>query len=228
MRNGIEGVAFDLDGTLYPNYRLNYKLVPFILKELRLISAFGKARNIIRNEQKNGSAHNDFYGYQADLTAKLLSSQPELVREKIDRLIYKGWEPFFKDIKLYKMAVETLAGLQKAGYKMGLLSDFPPETKLDYLGLLDWGKGWDAVHCSERCGALKPHPLPFENLAAAMNLPCEKIIYVGNSHSYDVTGAQKAGMKTAWIKNPLVSGNKKPKPDFFFSNYRQLFDFMIN
>jgi putative hydrolase of the HAD superfamily len=98
---------------------------------------------------------------------------------------------------------------------------------LDYLGL----KGlWDAVLCSECCGALKPHPLPFTQLAKTMEIPPEKILYVGNSRPYDVAGASGAGMKTAWVKNFLFpgSGLKKPLPDFTFSNYRQLHDFMIN
>jgi putative hydrolase of the HAD superfamily len=237
MRDGIEGVAFDLDGTLYPNYRLNVRLLPFILKETRLLSAFGKARNIIRKEQKDSpvkifKSDDEFYEYQADIVSKLLKESldpapPERMREKIERLIYKGWEPFFKRIKLFNNVVKTLSLLKAAGYKLGLLSDFPPETKLEYLGIAGF---WDAVLCSERCGALKPHPASFTELAKAMSLPCEKILYVGNSRPYDVVGAEKAGMKTAWVKSPLFpgSGLKKPKPDFTFSNYRQLHDFMIN
>ncbi|MDR1837429.1 MAG: HAD family hydrolase [Treponema sp.] len=228
MRNGIEGIAFDLDGTLYPNYRFNVKLVPFVLKEWRLLTAFGKARNIIRNEQENASfTPGGFYEYQARITAEILAVSPELMREKIDRYIYKNWEPLFKTIKLYKKAVETLKALRKAGYKLGMLSDFPPETKLEYLGISGI---WDAVLCSEHCGALKPHPLPFTELAAAMSLKCEKILYVGNSRPYDVAGAGRAGMKTAWIKSPLFPGGgfKKPVPYFAFSNYRQLYDFMLN
>jgi len=227
MRPNIEGIAFDLDGTLYPNYRLNVRLVPFLLKETRLISAFGKARIIIRKEQEAGSLVNgDFYDYQAEVTAKLLGLPVIKTKEKIVRQIYKGWEPFFKKIKLFKQVTETLDALKKTGYKLGLLSDFPPETKLKYLNI---DKGWDAVLCSERCGALKPHPLSFEMTAEKMGLPCEKIIYVGNSHSYDVAGAAGAGMKTAWIRSPLASGSgkKQPKPDFSFHNYRQLFEFMI-
>jgi putative hydrolase of the HAD superfamily len=229
MRSGIEGVAFDLDGTLYPNYRLNIKLVPFILKEWRLLAAFGKARRIIRIEQEGPSfAQNGFYERQVEIAAKILSVPEQPLKEKIDRLIYKGWEPLFKTIKLYKNAAETLAALRGAGYKLGLLSDFPPETKLEYLGISS--SLWDAVLCSEYSGALKPHPLSFKELAAAMSLPCEKILYVGNSRSYDVAGAARAGMKTAWIKNALFpgSGLKKPRPDFSFSNYRQLYQFMLN
>jgi len=226
MRENIKGVAFDLDGTLYPNYRLNIRLIPFILKELRLIAAFGKTRDLIREElEKNSLSQGDFYEYQAEKTAKLLSVQPGPLKEKIDRLIYKGWEPIFKSIKLFKGVNETLDALRKANYKLGLLSDFPPETKLKYLGVTCT---WDAVHCSERCNALKPHPLSFIKLADAMSLPPEEILYVGNSHRYDVIGAARAGMKTAWIKPALYLGSKnKPKPDFSFSNYRQLYDFML-
>jgi len=228
MRNDIEGVAFDLDGTLYPNYRLNIRLLPSLLKNWRLLSTFGKARNIIRKEQKElSSPFPDFYRRQTEIIAEILNKPPELIDEKIELLFYKGWEHFFKKIKLFKGTAETLAALRKTGYKLGLLSDFPPETKLEYLGISGI---WDAVLCSERCGALKPHPLSFTELAAAMSLPPEKILYVGNSHSYDVTGANRAGMKTAWIKNPLFPGcgRKKPLPDFSFSNYRQLYDFMLN
>jgi len=227
MRKDIEGAAFDLDGTLYPNYRLNIKIFPLIIKELRLVSAFGKTRKIIRKEQaKSAPLEGDLYKYQAELTAKILSEPPEQINEKINRMIYRAWEPFFENIKLFKYVTETLDALRNAGYKLGLLSDFTPETKLKYLGISD---GWDAVLCSERCGALKPHPKPFIDLAAAMSLPPEKILYVGNSRNYDVAGAAGVGMKTAWIKSPIFpgSGLKKPKPDFSFSNYRQLYNFML-
>jgi len=228
MRDKIEGVAFDLDGTLYPNRRINIRLIPFIIKEWRLLAAFGRVRRKIRKEQENSSVRQgNFYEYQAFLTAEILSAPPEVIHEKIDRLIYKGWEPMFKKIKLFDMAAETLDALRKAGYKLGLLSDFPPETKLEYLGISGI---WNAELCSERYNVLKPHPKPFIELAAAMSLPCEKILYVGNSRSYDIAGAAGAGMKTAWVKNAFFPGNglKKPKPDFTFSNYRQLHDFMLN
>ncbi|MCL2196452.1 MAG: HAD family hydrolase [Treponema sp.] len=226
MRDGIKGIAFDLDGTLYPNYRLNLRLVPFILKEWRMLAAFGKARNIIRNEQrKSPPCRECFYEHQADITAQILKVPAGPLKIKIDNRIYKGWEPLFKKIKLYKHVIETLEGLKKAGFKLGLLSDFPPETKLEYLKISGY---WDAVHCSENSGALKPHPLSFTELAGAMALPAQCIMYVGNSHTYDVAGAASAGMKTAWIKSRFVSAEKKePKPDFFFHSYRQLYDFMI-
>jgi len=228
MRNGIEGVAFDLDGTLYPNYRLNIKLLPFILREWRLLAAFGEARKIIRAEQENSLPRSgDFYGYQAGVVAKILSGEPGEIEKKIDSLIYRGWEPHFKTIKLFKNAAATLSALRKAGYKLGLLSDFPPGKKLANLKIDNF---WDAVLCSEDFGAIKPHPKPLTELAKAMSLPCGKILYVGNSRAYDVAGATKAGMKTAWKKSALFpfADKKNPKPDFIFSDYRQLRDYMVH
>jgi len=230
----LKGIAFDLDGTLYPNYRLNLRLIPFAAREFQLLSAFGKARNIIRKYQSENPdiiyEQNDFYTHQAEITAKILSVQPEPLKEKIEKLMYRGWEPIFKSVKLFKGVNETLLTLHKAGYKLGLMSDFPPETKLKNLGVPDI---WDAVLCSECCGALKPHPMPFIKLAEAMSLPPENILYVGNSLPYDVGGGAKAGMKTAWLTPWLMPwlkpspGGKKPKPDFLFSNYRQLLKYIL-
>jgi len=227
MQNTIEGVAFDLDGTLYPNYRLNIRLVPLILKELRLVAAFGKARDILHREPETTCPPPDFYERQAALVAEILGARPEVVKEKIERRIYRAWEPLFKAIKPFRHAAETLAALKTAGFKLGIMSDFPPGIKLEHLGLSGF---WDAELCSEHCGMLKPHPLPFRELAAAMALPPEKILYAGNSRSYDIAGAHRAGMKTAWIKSPFFpgKGRKLPLPDFAFSDYRQLRDFMLN
>jgi len=226
--SNIEGVAFDLDGTLYPNHSLNIKLIPFAMKEMRLLAAFGKARTIIRKEQQNtpNCQFPDFYKRQAEVTAEILGEQQEPVKEKIELLIYRGWEPLFKSISLFTGAMETIAAFRAAGIKVGLLSDFPPEIKLEYLGLAGL---WDAALCSEHYGALKPHPLPFMELASAMSLPPEKILYVGNSRPYDVTGAKTANMQTAWIKSPLFpgSGFKKPIPDFTFYRYRQLCNYVL-
>jgi len=232
MISDIKGIAFDLDGTLYPNYRLNIRLLPFILKEARLLSAFGKTRNIMRKEQEESFQSQsiisdvDFYERQAQITAKILNVPADEIKEKIDKLIYKGWEPIFKNIKPFKNVYETLVVFKNAGLKLGLLSDFPPETKLEHLKLNSF---WDAVDCSERSGAIKPHPLPFRKLAESMGLLCENILYVGNSYKYDVIGAARAGMKTAWIKNRLEPSKafKTPEPDFSFINYRQLQKIML-
>jgi len=231
-------IAFDLDGTLYPNFSLNIRLVPFLLKEQRLLRAMDKARRYLRN---TGAYGDDFYDTQARLMGDILRQPMEKVREKNEQLIYRGWEPFFKKIRLFPHVRETLDAFRKAGITLGLLSDFPPEKKLENLKIAGY---WDAVVCSEKTGRLKPDRASFLELAGMMGAAPEDILYVGNSVSYDVAGAANAGMKTALVKSwwkklfpmaalrNLVSNGRKtagpsPRPDFTFCDYRQLRDYVL-
>jgi putative hydrolase of the HAD superfamily len=231
MRPNIEAVAFDLDGTLYPNYSLNVKLIPFALKNPRLLLAFGKARKIMHSE-RTGAEQADFYERQAALVAGIMGEQPDIIRNKIERLIYRGWEPHFRKIKLYSGVLECLEAFRCAGLKLGLLSDFPPGVKLEHLGI---DSLWDAVLCSERIGSLKPEGASFTELAKALGIEPGKILYVGNSFCYDVAGAKKAGMSAALIKRSLFSTgagiiSKKAgfQADFVFFDYRQLRDYVLS
>jgi putative hydrolase of the HAD superfamily len=220
----FSAVAFDLDGTLYPNYRLYVRLLPFLCRHWPLVAALGKARKIIRQEQElpPTSVLSDFHVHQAQLVAKLLHAPPEQIREKIDRLVYRDWERHFTAIKLFPHVREVLSGLRSAGLQMGLLSDFPPLVKLKNLGLEDC---WDIVLCSEDTGTIKPALRPFMELADALKCPPAQMLYVGNSRRYDMAGAKRAGMKTALR---TLSGRSGGVVDLAFHDYRQLRDFVLN
>ena len=226
MSQDLDAVAFDLDGTLYPNYRLNIRLLPFLLGHWPLLVAFGRARDRIRAEQEKApsSFSDDFYGYQARLTAEMLNAPPDKIGEKIDRLVYRGWEPLFARIKLLPHVTEVLAELKASGLKLGMLSDFPTQTKLKNLGIAGI---WDAEICSEATGALKPSSRPFACLADALHCAPGRILYVGNSYRYDMVGAKRAGMKTALLVSRGLPGRAKPAADFTFRDYRKLADFVL-
>ena len=220
VKTRFSAVAFDLDGTLYPDFRLFFRLIPFSFKNYRLLRAMGKARA----EMRKSSAHEgDFYERQARLMGEILGEETKKVKEKTERLIYQGWVPLFRNIKLFPHLRETLDAFRDAGIRMGLLSDFPPETKLETMKLTEY---WDVMLCSEVSGRLKPDPLSFLELAGKMGKKPEEILYVGNKLSYDVEGAHAAGMKAAlilprWKKSPAACGA------FVFSDYRQLRDFVL-
>jgi len=231
MKMKFPGVAFDLDGTLYPNRNFYIHLIPFLLKESRYLRVFGKVRDRIRREASIGKFNHgpvSFYQIQAQYMAEELGQDPALLLQKNEEMIYRGWEPLFKKVSLFPQVKEILHFLRENGVKLGLLSDFPPLKKLEILGISGI---WDAVLCSEETGRLKPDPLPFNELVKTMNLPPEKILYVGNSYSYDVVGARQTGMKTAWIRPkrkclfPELNGDKTA--DLIFYSYRQLKNFML-
>jgi putative hydrolase of the HAD superfamily len=223
----FDAVTFDLDGTLYPDRRLYIKVFP-VLKDLPFMTAFNKARKMLRNNADAGktSENDSFYDAQARIMADFLGQDAGLVKDKLEKRIYRGFEPHFKTIKLFPFVKETLAALQKAGVLLGILSDFPLETKLANLGLAHI---WDAVVESEAVGALKPHTLAFKRLTDELGAEPQRILYVGNSVRYDVEGAHRAGMTAALKTSALgvVVNKGKKKAEFVFADYRKLLNYMI-
>jgi putative hydrolase of the HAD superfamily len=225
MDHRFDGIAFDLDGTLYPNYRLNIRIIPFILKEFPLLLALGEARSRMRFGREDCPAGAEFYDYQARIMAEILGEESDAVKARTERLIYRGWEPLFTRIAPFPHVRETLETLKGQGFKLGLLSDFPPELKLANMGLAGY---WDTVLCSETTGRIKPHPLPFQELAKQLGVAPERLLYVGNSVPYDIIGAKKAGMKAALVTHLPIKKREKPgNADFAFSDYRQLSQYVL-
>ncbi|UTC66071.1 MULTISPECIES: HAD family hydrolase [unclassified Treponema] len=233
MKYGISAIAFDIDGTLYPSWRFNLRIIPFLLKNFNLMSAFNKTRKDIRlwQEKNPDKLLSNFFDFQAEILAEHSGKTKEDVKNFLETEIYTGWKKRFARIKPYFFVKEAIEEFKRQGLKIGLLSDFLPEQKNDVWGILPL---CDASFGTESIGALKPSPLPFQKLAEALEEPCSKILYVGNNLKYDVAGAKSAGMYTACIKGRFFILLKKlffqkeaEKPDIYFSNYRQLLKFMI-
>ena len=226
--SGIDAIAFDIDGTLYPAWKLTLHAAPFFVRNIRFMNAFRKVRRILHKHSVSDpdKVLPDFFHLQNELLATHLNISAHEAGLFLDREIYKGWQQKFLHISPYPFVKEVILQLKTAGFKIGILSDFPPEQKGDVWGILPL---CDAALNSEAAGALKPSHVPFYRLAEALNTPCERILYVGNSIEYDVFGASAVGMKTACIENTILSlfGKKRPRPDISFSNYRQFLKYVL-
>ncbi len=188
----IKAVGFDIDGTLYPNYRLWVRIFPSLLGNLRLLLSMGSARDRLRSERHEGR----FYAVQAELASRRLNRPAHEVLELLEERFYRGWEPAFSRVRPYTGVREEVLALKAAGLKVGVLSDFPIRGKLERMGLAGI---WDAEICSEEVGRLKPAAEPFLALARALGTEPGEMAYVGNSERYDVAGAGAAGMRTILI-----------------------------
>ena len=70
-------------------------------------------------------------------------------------------------------------------------------------------------------GCHKPCKEVFIEASKKINLPCEEILFVGDTAETDIIGAQSVGMKTAWIR----MGRSYPlenKPDFEIDHVKDL------
>ena len=79
------------------------------------------------------------------------------------------------------------------GIKVGVFSDYPPELKLDALGI---GGRFSVVLCSTdpEVGMFKPHPRGFLVAAARWQIDPSEVLVVGDRPDTDAAGAVAAGM----------------------------------
>ncbi len=222
MLDGISAIAFDIDGTLYSSPLFYLRIFPYMLKNLPFYLKFNKVRKVLHRS----APLQDFYEYQARLFSELTGCSVEESKKKIQAVVYDGLIPYFKKTKTFAGVKEAFQKIKGAGYKIALLSDFPPEQKDDMWGLLPY---CDVVLGSERIGALKPSVYPFGVMANELGVKKEQILYVGNSVKYDVRGAKNAGMMSAYIL-PLwrkLFHRQLKLADISFSNYRQLTEIVL-
>ena len=210
-------VAFDVDGTLYPNFRMYLRSLPFAVRHYKLLRAFSKARKDLRRIRPI----EDFQTLQAQLTGARLGLDTEAAREKISRLMYGKWEKVLHDVPLFPGAKDLLLRLKEAGVLLAVASDFPVSSKLGILGVDGL---WDFELSTEDTNYLKPNPEPFLEIAKGLGIAPEAILYVGNSYEYDVLGAKNVGMAAAHLTRKPV---KDSIADFSFSSFGQLAEFLF-
>lgn len=212
---GIKGIGFDIDGTLYSNIFMYICTVPSFIKHPRLVWHYSRARAEIRKIRPV----NNFRRTQAALVAGSMGIDEAKARALIEKKLYEDWEGKFRIIEPLPGLKEGIEELKKRGFKLGVLSDFPVQNKLKFLGL----EGWECSFTSESTGYLKPHPESFIELAKRLGLKPEEILYVGNSYEKDIEGAAAIGMKTAHLSSKPV---KNSIADLTFNRYEQLFEYI--
>ncbi len=230
MVEGIRAVAFDIDGTIYPTHRFYLKVWPYYLKNLKFFINFGKVRKELHRRaasltRLDSSQEKDpaksFYKEQSQLLAEKMHVSPEEAGRMIEDICYKGLVKYYTSVEPYADALKVIYEIKASGLKVAILSDFPPEQKKDVWGMT---KICDLVLGTESCGVLKPSTVPYLRLAQELGLEPWQILYVGNSKTFDVGGAKKAGMKSAFKLKGFRKLFNRPYPpsDFSFGNYRQL------
>jgi len=208
----IRAVAFDIDGTLYPNGRMYRASLGIVLRHWRLFRAFGAARKTVRTRHPIADLRRE----TAELTAEQLGISAEAASQRIDEVIYSQWENVLRRVPLYPGVTELLADLRSRGVPRAAMSDFPVVSKLDLLGIAEY---WDVAFSAEEVGYLKPNVEPFEALEERLGLRSRDILYVGNSYHYDVLGAAAAGFRTAHLGG---DSHKPGRADMAFRDFSEL------
>ncbi len=185
MIDGIKAVAFDIDGTLYPQFRLYTRIFFHFVRHVNEFYHFQR----VRHQLRRSAPLQNLIRYQAILMSERMKCSTEQAAKILDDIAYSSLEKYFNRIKPFKNVEETFKKLKDAGLKIAILSDFPPEQKGELWGLKPY---CDKILSAEKIGALKPSKYTFGILAMELGLEPQEILYVGNHAKYDIAGAKNA------------------------------------
>jgi putative hydrolase of the HAD superfamily len=102
-----------------------------------------------------------------------------------------------------------------AGRVLGICSNWPLAAVIDrYVEAAGWGRHLRAIVVSQRVGTIKPDRRIFRAAEAALGMPPEAILHVGDDWAADVVGAKRAGWRVAYLhERPADSPLPGSEPD---------------
>ena len=107
-------------------------------------------------------------------------------------------------IRLYPHALEALAKLRKAGYRLWLLSNAQAIFTAYELRLLGLGEQLDGIYLSSNYKYRKPDLRFYQALIEDRDLDVSKTMMIGNDRQTDIAGAKAAGMATLYMHTDLT------------------------
>jgi putative hydrolase of the HAD superfamily len=115
------------------------------------------------------------------------------------------FEDYVNSLRLRAYA-KTLLRKIAGSYKLGLVSNFTyapvVHASLRKLGI---SRFFNAVLTSDEAGWRKPHNKIFQDILKMLNVAAEEAVFIGDSPSEDIKGAQAAGMKTIFVPSQFYT-----------------------
>ena len=102
-------------------------------------------------------------------------------------------------LALFSDALTVLDAL-KGRYPLGLITNGPADIQRQEIATLGIASYFSHFFIEGELGFGKPIAEVFDRAAAAMSLPPEGLLMVGNSFGHDIVPAIRAGWKTAWVR----------------------------
>jgi HAD superfamily hydrolase (TIGR01549 family) len=189
----IRLVAFDVDGTLYRQRPLRLRMgrdmvihtvAKCDLNIIRVVSAYRRIRERLAAEEVI-----DFERVLVAETAKATSMSPERVHAIVSEWIETRPLRYLRSC-LFSGVPQLFAGLQRAGKKIGIFSDYPATEKLAAMGLAA-----NHVVAASDVGLLKPHARGLQSLMAAASATARETLYIGDRVDRDGVAGQRAGVR---------------------------------
>lgn len=202
----IHLVIFDVDGTLYPQRPLRFRMA----QELALDSARVRSWRTLRvlkayRALRERMGEQELFEFEPLLiteTAAAAQATPDEVQMIVSEWIETRPLRHLKALR-YRSASELFSGLKANGKVVGVLSDYPAQAKLSALGL-------QADHCvsatDPEVSVLKPHPRGVQRLIVAADCTPEQTLVIGDRPDRDGVAARRAGAQALILSSRPARG----------------------
>lgn len=189
----IQGVVFDLDGTLYtlaaPKLRMTFSMV----SDLALLRRLSAARRCLRGQD---------FGDQEGLRTALASRLGHLAGLPASRALHWYEERFYPTfVDMLRRAGSLRPGLDSLllrlrlrGVKTAVYSDYDEiAPRLRALNLRE--DAFDELVSAESFGVVKPASAPLLALLQKWGLPPQRVVMVGDREDLDACSAAECGVQ---------------------------------
>ena len=196
--DGIRGVIFDLDGTLYDQHRLRARIFAELVVHLALqpshwvdvvgLIRFRKLRERLADVKAKNAAQ-----LQYALVSKSLGLPESRVVAFVDEWIERRPLPHLRAARLSGVA-EFFVMLRARSIRIGVFSDYPVAEKLK---ALDLNADAECYSLEDVDGYLKPHPAGLHLLLGRLGLQSSECLLIGDRVERD--GACAAALNMPFL-----------------------------
>jgi FMN phosphatase YigB (HAD superfamily) len=200
----VQAVIFDLDGTLYDQRALRWAMLlemarfysprPWRWREVQILERFRRLREALADSGTPG-IHQAQYHVTAQALAVPAPKVQAVVEEWLERRPLKHL-PRCR----YSFVPSLIGWLTEQGYRMAVLSDYPPQAKLQALGLADL-EAWASTDLA--IDRLKPDPAGVQHLCRRWSLDPAACLVIGDRAERDGTAAHRAGAQALIVPRGL-------------------------
>ena len=201
----LDAVLFDIDDTLFSTTKFARRARNNAVRAM-VAAGLGLSEAVVRAELDEViSEFTSNYDRHFDNLLRRL--RPSALEDINPALIVAAGVVGYHDTKFeglapYPDVIPLLDGLGQAGLRRGIITHgwtSKQTEKIVRLGLLEHIDK-KAVFVSDQIGIAKPNPKLYQTALADLGLAPERVMYVGDNPSQDVTPPAGLGMITVWAK----------------------------
>ncbi|SEK82592.1 phosphoglycolate phosphatase [Kosakonia sacchari] len=229
----IQGVAFDLDGTLVdsaPGLTAAVDSALYALElpqagEARVVTWIGNGADVLMERAFNWSR-------QERAIQRAVQGKPDIEdhvpQEEQIRMLRKLFNRYYEETVeegsfLFPDVADTLAALHAKGLPLALVTNKPTPFVAPLLEALDIAQFFSFVVGGDDVVNKKPHPEPLLLVCKKLNIQPHELLFVGDSRN-DILAAKAAGSVSVGLTYGYNYGEAitLSEPDLVFDHFKDL------